>query len=196
MVSCPGPILSPQREYAFSTDTRPICPRCPLHLSFMFNPVTHTSQLFPQNSAATFITAFFAEYPEFDYDSTAPVTQEYRRLTQESDWAPRSRDEKKAKSAFGEAMGKQFASFYGSSIHDIKAWKALCKALNVYPIPETIAECRDVRTGVLPSPCCYVTVHNSSSNRHMSTWSTLLTLVLRATLLKSSKQRKNSENIH
>jgi len=98
----------------------------------------------PKNSAATFITAFFAEYPEFDYDSTAPVTQEYRRLTQESDWMPRSQEDKKAKAAFGTAMGKQFASFYGSSIHDIKAWKALCEALGVDPIPKTIAECRDL----------------------------------------------------
>ena len=121
--------------------------------------VAHTSQSFPQNSAATFITAFFAEYPEFNYDSTAPVTQEYRRLTQESDWMPRSQEDKKAKAAFGTAMGKQFASFYGSSIHDIKAWKALCEALGVDPIPKTIAECRDVRTEVLPCPCCHITVH-------------------------------------
>ena len=58
---------------------------------------------------------------------------------------PRSQAEKKAKSAFGEAMGKQFASFYGTSIHDMEAWKALCEALGVDPIPETIAESRDVR---------------------------------------------------
>ncbi|KAF8730601.1 hypothetical protein AX14_005409 [Amanita brunnescens Koide BX004] len=98
----------------------------------------------PKNSSATFIAAFFAEYPDFEYDSTAPVTQEYRRLTQESDWMPRSQAEKKAKSAFGEAMGKQFASFYGTSIHDMEAWKALCEALGVDPIPETIAESRDL----------------------------------------------------
>jgi hypothetical protein len=153
-----SPVLPPQREYAFSTNTRPICPRCPLHSSLMF--LSLTSQSFSQNSAATFITAFFAEYPEFDYDSTAPVTQEYRRLTQESDWMPRSQEDKKAKAAFGTAMGKQFASFYGSSIHDIKAWKALCEALGVDPIPKTIAECRDVRTEVLlPSPCCHITIH-------------------------------------
>lgn len=58
---------------------------------------------------------------------------------------PRSQAEKKAKSAFGTAMGKQFASFYGTSVHDIEAWKALCEALGVDPIPGTIAECRDVR---------------------------------------------------
>ena len=61
---------------------------------------------------------------------------------------PRSQEEKKAKSAFGTAMGKQFASFYGTSVNDIEAWKALCEALGVDPVPETIAECRDVRV------CC------------------------------------------
>ncbi|KAF8342421.1 hypothetical protein F5887DRAFT_1283790 [Amanita rubescens] len=97
-----------------------------------------------KNSSATFIEGFFSEYPEFEYDSTAPVSQEYRRLKDHFDWMPRSQEEKKAKSAFGTAMGKQFASFYGTSVNDIEAWKALCEALGVDPVPETIAECRDL----------------------------------------------------
>ncbi|KAK2459465.1 hypothetical protein APHAL10511_008525 [Amanita phalloides] len=98
----------------------------------------------PKNSGATFIEGFFSDYPEFDYDATAPVSQEYRRLKEHFDWMPQSQAEKKAKSAFGTAMGKQFASFYGTSVYDIEAWRALCEALGVDPIPETVAECRDI----------------------------------------------------
>ena len=42
-------------------------------------------------------------------------------------------------------MGRQFASFYGSDIHDINAWQALCIALRVDPAPDSILACKRVR---------------------------------------------------
>ena len=103
-------------------------------------------QLVLQRSAAKFIAQFFAQFPDFDYDPTAPVNQEYRRLRKFFFQQRRSEEEKKAfKSAFGRAMGKQFASFYGASAHDIRAWRALCVVLSINPIPKTIEECKSVR---------------------------------------------------
>ena len=46
---------------------------------------------------------------------------------------------------FGMAMGKQFASYYGSDVHDITAWQALCIELQVDPVPDTIVQCKRVR---------------------------------------------------
>lgn len=51
-------------------------------------------------------------------------------------------------------MGKQFASFYGSSVHDIRAWQALCAALGK-PIPKTIKECKDVRFQFIKVYCSH-----------------------------------------
>jgi len=42
-------------------------------------------------------------------------------------------------------MGKQFADYYGSDVHDINAWQALCIELGVDPVPDTIAQCKKVR---------------------------------------------------
>lgn len=41
-------------------------------------------------------------------------------------------------------MGKQFASYYGSDVRDISAWQALCIALQVDPVPDTITQCKRV----------------------------------------------------
>ena len=41
-------------------------------------------------------------------------------------------------------MGKQFAAYYGSDIRDINAWQALCVALDVDPVPDTITQCKRV----------------------------------------------------
>jgi len=79
---------------------------------------------------------------------------------------PRSQEEKKAKSAFGTAMGKQFASFYGTSVNDPEAWKALCEALGVDPVPETIAECRDVRVQSRFVPFVCVNTHTRARTAH------------------------------
>jgi len=45
---------------------------------------------------------------------------------------------------FSTAMGKQFADYYGSDVYDINAWQALCVALGVHPVPDTIYECKEV----------------------------------------------------
>ena len=41
-------------------------------------------------------------------------------------------------------MGRQFASYYGSDVHDISAWQSLCIALEVDPVPDTITQCKRV----------------------------------------------------
>ncbi len=42
-------------------------------------------------------------------------------------------------------MGRQFATYYGSDVHDINAWQALCIALRVDPVPDSILGCKRVR---------------------------------------------------
>lgn len=60
-------------------------------------------------------------------------------------WKRGSLKNKMAWKEFGMAMGKQFASYYGSDVHDITAWQALCIELQVDPVPDTIVQCKRVR---------------------------------------------------
>ncbi|KAM6502997.1 hypothetical protein JOM56_002974 [Amanita muscaria] len=94
---------------------------------------------------ATHILAFFAEYPDFEYNATAPVWKEFNRLTRYMGWNPRPGEDPEygeARSAFAAALGQQFSTFYGSDVNDINAWQALCTALGVEPIPDSLGKCR------------------------------------------------------
>ncbi len=56
-------------------------------------------------------------------------------MTEDFDWIPHSEEDKKAKSAFGTSLGTNFSSFYGSSVHNLKALKVNMQALGVGPVP-------------------------------------------------------------
>ncbi|KAF8342417.1 hypothetical protein F5887DRAFT_1135551, partial [Amanita rubescens] len=81
------------------------------------------------------ITRFFAQFPKFDYDPTAPVNQEYRHL-RDSNGGPK----KKRKLSSRRSVER----WGGSNVHDVRAWRALCAALGVNSIPKTIEECKTV----------------------------------------------------
>ncbi|KAF8336078.1 hypothetical protein F5887DRAFT_1250067, partial [Amanita rubescens] len=97
-----------------------------------------------RTSKAKRIAQFFARYPKFDYDSVAPVNSEFQRLVRCYKWKRGSAQDKKAWAGFSTAMGKQFADYYGTDVYDINAWQALCMALGVHPVPDTISECKEI----------------------------------------------------
>ncbi|KAK2462693.1 hypothetical protein APHAL10511_005309 [Amanita phalloides] len=95
-------------------------------------------------SHAAHLFAFFAEYSDFNYDPRAPVLDEFHRLVRVYQWKPESKERKEARTRFSAAMGRQFSSFYGTRVDDLAAWQALCLALGVDPVPETVDECRKI----------------------------------------------------
>ncbi|KAM6503640.1 hypothetical protein JOM56_000583 [Amanita muscaria] len=92
-------------------------------------------------TTAQHLVEFFARYPRFEYNLEASVSAEFDRLVETYGWERDSKKGKKAWEGFSRAMGKQFSTFYGSRVDDINAWQALCVALNVNPVPQTIHEC-------------------------------------------------------
>ena len=114
-------------------------------MSVNANDVLNISLLRQPNSAApsvNHIHEYFARYPDFDYQQTEPFLREFQRLTRLKQWrGPRLEEEREA---LRSAMVLQFNAMYGKDAKDLRAWKALCDALGVDPIPDSITKCRKV----------------------------------------------------
>ncbi|TFK93885.1 hypothetical protein K466DRAFT_649659 [Polyporus arcularius HHB13444] len=88
------------------------------------------------------IERFFARFPEFDYQPTAPFLDEFKRLKELKEWDDKG--ERREKSKLQEAMVEQFTVMYGREETDLLAWQRLCNALGVNPVPKTLHECRQL----------------------------------------------------
>ncbi|KAI0721860.1 hypothetical protein C8T65DRAFT_629417 [Cerioporus squamosus] len=86
------------------------------------------------------IDQFFASYPGFDYQPTAPFFDEFKRLTKLKGWDERQKKQERGRLEV--AMAKLSTSMYGREEDDLLAWQRLCSALGTKPIPESLDECR------------------------------------------------------
>lgn len=78
--------------------------------------------------------------------------REWRRLCAFLDVDPEDNDEflvRETKRNLRTAMVRQFNARYGEDADDLAAWQALCLRVDI-PVPDTLAECQEVRTG---HPC-------------------------------------------
>jgi hypothetical protein len=94
--------------------------------------------------ATTHISEFFADYPDFSYDPSKPVTTEFKKLCDYKGW---KRDDPKrivARDKLGDAMTLRFNTIYGTDVDDIGAWQHLCRVLDISPAPDSLEECRNV----------------------------------------------------
>ena len=88
--------------------------------------------------------AFFADYPSFQHNRQAPLTQEFYRMCDHFGWASDDAEKKEASFAFKTAMVHQFNTLYGTDENDIESWRKLCLAVDI-PAPEGLQACRKVR---------------------------------------------------
>ncbi|KAI0356621.1 hypothetical protein OH77DRAFT_216487 [Trametes cingulata] len=105
----------------------------PPHRTTVAMETTAPAQIYP-------IQAFFANYPEFDYDAQAPFFEEFRRLEADLHWERKQREI--AREELRDAMVRQFNSMYGTSADDLASWQLLCTALGMSPIPNDIKSCQ------------------------------------------------------
>lgn len=92
------------------------------------------------------IDTFFAEYSDFEYDSSAPIWTGFNRMCNAFGWDSDDYEMREAKRDFREAMVKQFNDIYGTDQEDLSSWQNLCHVLNIEPAPTRLKECREVRT--------------------------------------------------
>ena len=90
------------------------------------------------------IHAYFARYPQFNFQQDAPFLQEFGRLADSQRWNENSARRRKERKALQDAMVLQFNAMYGKDEKDLSAWQALCNALGVDPAPNSITQCRKV----------------------------------------------------
>ena len=92
------------------------------------------------------LLSFFEQYPEFDYNDFEPATDEFRRLSQESQWTRDGPDseEKVAYRSFTDALARQFNSNYGEDAGNLESWQVLCENLGIWPVPDDFVEARKV----------------------------------------------------
>ena len=53
-------------------------------------------------------------------------------------------EREEAHDSFKTAMVQQFNSLYGTEVEDIKSWRVLSLALNVFPLPDDVGKAKKV----------------------------------------------------
>lgn len=87
---------------------------------------------------------FFAQYPTFDYVRGAASTQEFYRMCDTFDWNRENPERQQAHDDFKIALVQQFNILYGTEVEDIHAWRGLCLALEIFPLPENVDASKEV----------------------------------------------------
>ena len=98
----------------------------------------------PSTPKLSHIDAFFAEYPNYSYDRTQPITTQFDGLTTVLDGD--GQDTKKVREKFNRAMVLDFNQTFGENANSLDAWQRLCTMLSVSSIPGSIRGCRQVGT--------------------------------------------------
>ncbi|RMZ89912.1 hypothetical protein DV736_g2849, partial [Chaetothyriales sp. CBS 134916] len=98
----------------------------------------------PASKAKNYVDEFFSGFHYFDYDSSAPVWEEFNRMCGEFDWTSDDYEMRVARREFKSAMVEQFNAVYGTSEEDLSAWENICRILNIDPPPTSLKGCRAV----------------------------------------------------
>ncbi|TDL17498.1 hypothetical protein BD410DRAFT_696001, partial [Rickenella mellea] len=98
-----------------------------------------------QNYTSSHLDAFFARYPLFSsYDPSAPATTEFRRMCRFFRWGGYDDEKRKARELFQDALTQEFNEIYGTDVNKLASWQALCRILEISPVPDKLKECRAV----------------------------------------------------
>ncbi|KAI0318926.1 hypothetical protein OF83DRAFT_1113356 [Amylostereum chailletii] len=84
------------------------------------------------------LRAFFANYPQFDYNPAGSPVNEFRRMRRDFPLlVPRGRN-----AAFRSALTNEFNWKYGTDVTKLESWQSLCRTVGIAPIPDTVTQCR------------------------------------------------------
>ncbi|RDB30243.1 hypothetical protein Hypma_007080 [Hypsizygus marmoreus] len=109
----------------------------------ILNPSTRTKrrrQRKPRLNTIIPLGEFFACFPEYLYEPRNPAIHEFRRVFKFFGWKDADRAE--VRERFKDALVQEFSFIYGTDVNDPKAWHALCHVSNIFPIPESLRDCR------------------------------------------------------
>ncbi|KAJ6509623.1 hypothetical protein DFH09DRAFT_1198974 [Mycena vulgaris] len=101
----------------------------------------------------THLEQFFARYPRFQYDPSAPVSAQYQAMCRKygflrprtNSWEAKFEQELEADAArvgFRLAMVWTFNDLFGTDVDDLKNWQSFCTVLDISPVPTKLLACR------------------------------------------------------
>ncbi|KAJ6484544.1 hypothetical protein DFH09DRAFT_1211334 [Mycena vulgaris] len=101
----------------------------------------------------THLEQFFARYPLYRYDPSAPVSAQYQAMCRKygflrrftNSWEAKSELELEADAAragFRLAMVRTFNDLFGTDVDDLKNWQSFCTVLEISPVPTKLRACR------------------------------------------------------
>lgn len=136
------------------------CPNCDAVVAIQIK-AGHTclaaiSNLVPSND--TPLDRFFLAYPSFKYDRTLPPAESFQRLRRHQRWKRGSPESEEGWDGYQKALKEEFQLWYGAE-DDIGAWHALCRAIQIKPLPKTCHECEKVRVTQEIYPCRMTLTH-------------------------------------
>ncbi|KAF8183048.1 hypothetical protein K438DRAFT_1600172 [Mycena galopus ATCC 62051] len=95
---------------------------------------------------------FFAHYPRFQYDPSAPVSVQYKAMCRKYGFPPKSNywevkseldlEADAAQAGFRLAMVRTFNDLFGTDANSLKNWQSFCAVLDISPVPLTLEACR------------------------------------------------------
>jgi len=95
-------------------------------------------------SSNSAIDDFFAEFPDYPYDDTQPIMDEFHAMCDHFGWWGKNAEKADARARLKDAMVIQFNAMFGIDPNDLDSWHQVCQIIDISPIPTTVAACRKV----------------------------------------------------
>lgn len=86
---------------------------------------------------------FFANFPKFTHDPSAPISKEFSRLANQRQWRKKSKTWKKQ---WNRCMNSEYERQIGSTLTGLEAWVALCNEMGLDGPFMSIRQCKKVWT--------------------------------------------------
>lgn len=94
------------------------------------------------------LNRFFQSFPGFSYNPNLPPPESYARLQKFYGWRHNSPESREAWDRYQNALREEFNMWFGSE-EDLGSWHALCRAVRISPLPNTLLGCEKAS---LPRP--------------------------------------------
>lgn len=77
----------------------------------------------------------------FDYEPTAPLLDEFRRLALNRGWKDQDQVYRTERQ---KCLGSAFDQYFGKGSRNLEGWQDLCRDVAIEPVPSSITKCRKV----------------------------------------------------
>ncbi|KAJ7168900.1 hypothetical protein C8R46DRAFT_1350388 [Mycena filopes] len=98
----------------------------------------------------THLSQFFGSYSKFEYDPSGPASQQFQKLR---NIYPKS-ESKALAEGYNRALGLTFSEEYGDDVNSLENWQRLCRAVEIHPVPDSLAGCKYATCPRCVAPGC------------------------------------------